>query len=114
MTKEPKKNKSKKVAIALGLGMAIGVLLGIGYFEFVSDPTLVQVYFKFQNGTGKWLDSDTMVTHQLKNGTTVEMKVIDLAPLVYPEDFMAKTIHLKDGTIDYNFKHFDNIGSTNP
>ncbi len=116
MTKEnsSKPRKARYISILLGLVFGVSFIGYIAYAEFVSDPTLTQVYFKFENGTGKWLDSETMVTFKLQNGTTVTMKVIDLAPIAYPEDFMAKTIHLKDGTIDYYFKHFDAIGSKNP
>ena len=112
--KTDRSDQRRTIAIALGIVLATGILGFIGYSQFIHDPTLTMVHYKFQNGTGKWLDSETMVTHQFKNGTIIEMKVIDLAPLVYPEDFLAKTIHLKDGTIDYHFKHFDAIGSKNP
>lgn len=115
MSKETDRpDQTRTIAIALGIVLATGILGFIGYSQFISDPTLTMVHYKFQNGTAKWLDSEMLITHQFKNGTIVEMRVIDLASIVYPEDFISKTIHLKDGTIDYHYKHFDSIGSKNP
>ena len=114
MTRENKKSHNKNIGIILGIVLAVAVLSYIGYSQFIDDPTLTMVHYKFQNGTARWLDSEMLITHQFKNGTIVEMRVIDLASIVYPEDFVSKTIHLKDGTIDYHYKHFDSIGSKTP
>jgi len=111
MTQE-KKRKTKKIAMTiLGLGIAIAFFAIIINTQFYSDPVRVMYHYEFDNGTRKWLDSDVIVYHNFGNGTIHGAFVGDMIQELNLDTTIQKVIHLKDGTIDYYYKHDDFIGS---
>jgi len=95
----------------LGIGIAIAFFAIIINTQFYSDPVRVMYYYTFDNGTSKWVESDVIVYHDFKNGTIYGTFVGDMIKDLKLDTSIQKVIHLKDGTIDYYYKHDDFIGS---
>ena len=107
-----KKGKIKrKLAIVVSIGIAITFFSVIINSEFYSDPVTIMYYYNFDNGTSKWVESDVIVYHDFRNGTIYGAFVGDMIQDLKLDTTVQKVIHLKDGTIDYYYKHADFIGS---
>ena len=113
MNKEkPRKSGIKrKIAIIVSIGIAITFFAIIINSEFFSDPVRIMYHYEFDNGTRKWVESDVIVYHDFKNGTIYGTFVGDMIQELKLDSSIQKVIHLKDGTIDYYFKHNDFLGS---
>ncbi len=109
--KEKKSEIKRKIAIVISIGIAITFFLVIINTEFNSDPVRIMYHYEFDNGTRKWVESDVIVYHDFGNGTIAGMFVGDMIQELNLDTSIQKVIHLKDGTIDYYYKHSDFIGS---
>ena len=96
---DKKKKNNTKLIIGFSIFITLSIGLGIGYGIYVTEtPTLVEVHVEFYNGTKKWIHQEDM--EELKD---------QIKPNY--EDFMTKVTDLRDGTVDYRFKHIDAIGA---
>jgi len=111
LDRQKKRNQKRKIAIVISIGIAITFFSVIINSEFYSDPVRIMYYFTFDNGTSRWLDSDVVVYHDFRNGTIFGGYVGDVIQELRLDTTVQKVIHLKDGTIDYYYKHADFIGS---
>lgn len=106
-----KKEVKKQIVTILGTIIAISLIGYIGWYEIIYDPIEVQIYFPFDNGTHKWINSEAMIPYDFKNGTIIEMSVLNATKHMNFEDYQQKVIHLKNGKTDHFYKHTDFIGS---
>jgi len=114
MSHKDRTNKSKtnrKIAVIISILIATAFFSIIIITEFYSDPVRVMYYYNFDNGTSKWVESDVIVYHDFRNGTIYGTFVGDMIQELKLDTSIQKVIHLKDGTIDYFYKHTDFIGS---
>ncbi len=109
--KDKKSNVKRKIAVVISIVIAISFFSVITIQEFYADPVRIMYYYNFDNGTSKWLESDVIVYHDFKNGTIAGGFVGDMIQQLNLDTTIQKVIHLKDGTIDYYYKHNDFIGS---
>jgi hypothetical protein len=109
--KKTKTEKKKQIGIVIGTIIAISAIVYIGWYEIIYDPIEVQIYFPFDNGSSRWVNMDTIIPYDFKNGTIIEISVLEATKLMDFEDFQQKIIHEKNGKVDHIYKHTDFIGS---
>ncbi len=109
--KNKKSNVKRKIALVISIVIAISFFSIISIQQFYADPVRIMYHYNFDNGTSKWVESDVIVYHDFKNGTIYGAFVGDMIQQLKLDTSIQKVIHLKDGTIDYYFKHSDFIGS---
>lgn len=112
--KEKKPSVKRKIVIIASIFLALTFLSTVLIIEFYYDPVRIMYHYTFDNGTRKWVEADVIVYHDFKNGTVFGTYVGDMIQELKLESSIQKVIHLKDGTIDYYYKHNDFIGSKTP
>ncbi len=109
--KQKKSGIKRKIVVIVSIFIALTFLSTMLIIEFYYDPVRIMYYYNFDNGTGKWVEEDVIVYHDFNNGTIFGTYVGDMIQELKLDSSIQKVIHLKDGTIDYYYKHNDFIGS---